>query len=51
MVLHGVNLPNAYKTSTTQEVDSLRHSVHDRDEEIKQLNSLLQAMQEMAKNI
>ena len=45
--LQGVELPNADGASTAKEVDSLKQDVQDRDEEIKQLTSHLEAREEM----
>ena len=47
LVLQGVELPNADGASTAKEIDSLKQDVQDRDEEIKQLTSLLEAREEM----
>ena len=47
-VLQGVELPKADEASTVQHMDSLKQDVHDRDEEIRRLTSLLQTKEEMA---
>ena len=41
-------LSNANGASTAQEVDSLKEDNHDRDEEIRQLSSLLEIKEEVA---
>ena len=47
-VLQGVELPKADEASTVLHMDSLKQDVHDRDEEIRRLTSLLQTKEEMA---
>ena len=47
-ILQGVELPKADGARTVQHVDSLKQDVHDRDEEIRRLTSLLETKKEVA---
>ena len=48
LVLQGVELPEADEASTAQKLDSLKQDVHNRDEEIRRLTSLLKTKEEVA---